>query len=210
MKKVVVSCLVVQMALFAGVVFAECVTPAQLVGKWQISSVEGLFADEGKIKETMDSLTSGKVALDALLKDTKDAKEILSGTIEILEAGEVAIAVVGAGSDSPITVQMQAKATWKLDCDKLITQITSLDEVKMALKPDAKLAPEEKAELEEQPPEIEAQMKAEAQKKDSSLYEQGTEKIFYVSESYVLTKVELTEEKIKNGQIPSFTIYKKQ
>lgn len=204
MKKILLSVMIMQLLGFAGVVFAECVQPAQVIGKWQVWDVDGLFADESQINDTMAALDSGKATVEELIENTKDARLNLSGAAEFFESGELVLKVVAASPDSPITMAMTMQAAWKSDCDKIILQATALEEIKVAVNPDAKLSAEKKADIEKQIAGIEAQMKAEAANKDSEFNQPSVEKLLYVSANYLLTK-----EEGKAASDSAVTIYKK-
>ena len=124
MKKIFISVLVVQFVLVATFAFAECVDQAKIVGEWTTYVVKrDIFPDEQAISTKMAALDAGENKIEAL-------KPFGPGATEFAESGEMKLDMITPFSGQQ-TLRMKITGTWKLDCEKLIGEFSSLDDVEM-------------------------------------------------------------------------------
>lgn len=206
MKKLLISLMVVSMMMFAAAAFAaegNCVDSAKFIGNWQAHFTRGVFADDAAVTTTMTAVDKGEQKLeDVLAADGVTVEGV--GDVEVLESGEGNFAMSMPLPEQPLTMDMNVKSAWKIECDKLITTLESVEEVKIVINEDAKLDDAKKAEIEKMIPEMEKQVK-ESMDKDPKAKDPDTETILYSSDKYVVTKGKADEK-----GVPAYVIYVKQ
>jgi hypothetical protein len=191
MKKILISVFVIQIVFVATFAYAECIEPTKIVGSWKTYVVQkDLFPDEQAISAKMAALEAGESKIEELTS-------LDPGISEFVESGEMKLDMFGLFSPEQ-TLRIKVTGTWKLECEKLIGEITSLDDVEMGFT--EKASEEFKTTMEPQMKEFAAGFKEQAMEQPG-FAGPHTWLFPYIGEKYVLVDI---------GDERTYVIYEKK